>query len=213
VRRAANWVKVTVMGLQRLQALWLCRAIRGLWPDRNPLRRRTDRLEVYLLGGLLAAAVAGTPFAVRVATHDAYLSALHTRQEQLATVHQVAAVLTAPASAPNGYSVGSSVLAQASWTSANDVHHAGLVPVVPGSPRGTSVTVWTDPSGNLASPPLTVAEVNGQADAARAAAIIVIVVAYGTGAAATRQLLNRRRMAAWDEDWLVTARSWNHHQS
>jgi hypothetical protein len=201
------------MGLQRLQALWLCRAIRGLWPDRNPLRRRTDRLEVYLLGGLLVAATAGGPFAVRAATRDAYVTAQRARQEQLATVHQVPATLSVPASAPNGYAVGSSVLAQASWTSANGTRHSGLVPVIPGSPRGTSVSVWTDASGNLSSPPLTISEVTGQADAAEAATIIVIVVGYGAGAVAIRQLTNRRRMAAWDEDWLITAQSWNHHQS
>jgi hypothetical protein len=213
VRRAANWVKVTVMGLQRLQALWLCRAARGLWPDRNPLRRRTDRLEAYLLGGLLVAAVTGTPFAAQAASHDAYLVALSARQEQLATLHEVAAALTEPASSPGGYSLGSSVLAEASWTAAGGARHSGLVPVVPGSPRGTAVTVWIDGNGNLASPPLTLAEVVGQAGAARAGTIIALIVAYGAGAAATRQLLNRRRMAAWDEDWQVTARTWNHHQS
>jgi len=213
VRRAANWVKVTVMGLQRLQALWLSRAVRGLWPDRNPLRRRTDRLEVYLLGGLLVAAVAGTPFAAQAASHDAYVTALHARQAQLASLHEVAAALTVRAVQPGGYSLGTSVLTEASWTAASGGRHSGLVPVMPGSPRGTAVTVWIDGSGNLASPPLTLTEVVGQADAARAGTIIALVVTYGAGAAATRQLLNRRRMAAWDEDWLVTARVWNHHQS
>jgi hypothetical protein len=197
------------MGLQRLQALWLCRAVRGLWPDRNPLRRRTDRLEVYLLGGLLVAAVAGTPFAARAASHDAYDTALHARQEQLASLHAVAAVLAERATPPGGYSLGSSVLAEANWTAASGAHRSGLVPAVPGSPRGTAVTVWTDGSGNLTSPPLTLAEVVGQADAAEAGTIIAIVVAYGAGVTATRQLLNRRRMAAWEADWLATARTWN----
>src|ERR1700753_1798194 len=35
---------------------WLGRQVRGLRPDRNPLRRGTDRLETCLLAGLLAAA-------------------------------------------------------------------------------------------------------------------------------------------------------------
>jgi hypothetical protein len=201
------------MGLQRLQALWPCRVVRGLWPDRNPLRRRTDRLEVYLLGGLLAATAAGAPFAVRAAGHEAYLTSLHVRQQQLTTVHQVPAVLVKPANPPGGYSLDTSVLAEASWTSAGGIHHSGLVPVLPGSPPGYPVKVWTDRSGDLASPPLTIPEVAAQAEAARVGTAIALVVAYGAGAAATRQLLNRRRMAAWDADWVVTARTWNHHQS
>jgi hypothetical protein len=71
------------------------------------------------------------------------------------------------------------------------------------------VPVWTDPNGYLASPPLLMSEVTGDADAARAGAVAGVVVVCVAGAAATRQLVNRRRMAAWEADWLVTARTWN----
>ena len=48
-----------------------------------------------------------------------------------------------------------------------------------------------------------------QADAATVGVIVGAGVVYIVGAAAIRQLLNRRRMAAWDADWLATAPAWN----
>ena len=34
------------------------RAVRGLWPDRNPLRRTSDRIEAVIAGGLVVAFLA-----------------------------------------------------------------------------------------------------------------------------------------------------------
>ena len=75
--------------------------------------------------------------------------------------------------------------------------------------KGTPVAIWTDASGYLGSPPLAVSEVASQADAATTGVIVVAGVAYLASAAAVRQLLNRRRMAAWDADWAATAPAWN----
>lgn len=193
-----------------LQGRWLYRAVRGARPDRNPLRRGTDRLETYLLVGLFAATAAGAPFAAQAASHASYINALHVQQEQLATRHQVPAVLTQNAPA-TGYSLSGEVLAPASWTSVAGVHRSGNVPAEQGSPKGTAVTVWTDnANGSLDSPPLTDAEVASQADAAMVGTIAGVAIACLGGAAGIRRLLNRRRMAAWDADWLATAEAWNH---
>jgi hypothetical protein len=192
-----------------LQGRWLSRAVRGARPDRNPLRRGTDRLETYLLVGLFAAAAAGAPFAAQAASHASYTNALHVQQEQLATRHQVPAVLSQDAPA-TGYSLSGEVLTPATWTSVAGVHRSGEVPVEQGSPKGTAVTVWTDnANGALDSPPLTDAEVASQADAAMVGTIAGVAVVFLGGATATRQLFNRRRMAAWDADWLATAEAWN----
>src|ERR1700733_14482493 len=75
------------------QDLWLYRAVRGARPDGNPLRRRMDRLETCLLAGLFVAAAAGAPFAAQAAGRAWYADAAHTRQAQLATRHEVTAVL------------------------------------------------------------------------------------------------------------------------
>jgi hypothetical protein len=191
------------------QELWLFRAVRGARPDRNPLRRRTDHLETCLLAGLFVAAAAGAPFAAQAAGHDWYADATHARQAQLAVRHQVTAVLAQSASAIGEYTLSSQVPTLASWTSAGGTRRAGDVPAVAGSPTGTLVNVWTDANGYLVSPPLTVTQVADQADAARVTAVCGIIVGYMASTLAIRQLLNRRRMAAWDADWVATARVWN----
>jgi hypothetical protein len=191
------------------QGLWLYRAVRGLRPDRNPLRRGTDRVETCLLAGLFVAAAAGAPFAAHAASRASYANALRVQQEQTASRHEVGAVLTQAATTLSGYTLSVGVLTQATWTSAGGVRRSGEVPAEPGSPRGTVVMVWTDESGYLVSPPLAASQVAGQADATTVGTIAGIAVVYVAGAGAIRLVANRRRMAAWDADWLATARVWN----
>jgi hypothetical protein len=188
---------------------WLRRTVRGRRLDRNPLRRGTDRLETCLLAGLFVAVAAATPFAAQAAARASYASGLHARQEQLATRHEVRAVLTRGAVAAGGYLLATEVPASATWMSVGGTRRSGEVPAEAGSRAGTAVVVWTDGSGYLVSPPLEVAQVAGGADAALVGAVAGAAVAYLAVAAAIRHLLNRRRMAAWDADWLATARVWN----
>ena len=196
------------MGLDK-QGLWLVRTVRGLRPDRNPLRRGIDRLETCLLAGLFLAAAAGAPLAAQAASHASYANAQHEQQQQLATRHQVRATLALDAAPVSAYGLNTYVLTPATWTSVDGVHRSGTVPSEPGSLKGTAVTIWTYTDGYLASPPLTAAEVAGQADAAMTGAIAGVGIVCVAGAGAIRQVVNRRRMAAWDADWLATARTWN----
>ncbi len=193
---------------------WLYRTVRGLRPDRNPLRRRVDRVETYLLASLFLASAVGAPFAAQAASQAAYAGALHAQQEQLAARHQVSAVLTAPAGpSVSGYGLSANVPAKASWTSSTGVSVSGEVLAPPGSPKGAKVTVWADDAGNLVSPPLEDSQVTGQRDMAAVAAVSGIGVLFLAEAAVVRHVMYRRRMAAWDADWLVTERTWHRHQS
>jgi len=54
---------------------WLRRWLRGLWPGRNPLRRRCDRAEAVILAGLVSAFVIGAPLAAGRWAHDGAASA------------------------------------------------------------------------------------------------------------------------------------------
>ena len=184
--------------------------MRGLRPDRNPLRRTLDRVETYLLAGLLVATLAGAPFAAQAASHAAYAGALRTEQAQLATRHQTRAVLTQPAGDTDStYTLSTEVPVQATWTSATGVRQTGEILALAGSPKGTTVSIWTDAQGNPTTAPLLPSQVAGQADVAALAAIFAVAVLYLCATVVLRYSMYRRRMAAWDADWVVTAQAWN----
>lgn len=184
----------------------IARAVRGLWPDRNPLRRRIDRIEAVAAGGLAVAFLAGAPVAVVVAHHIAYtLGARAAYAEQ--SWRQVPAVLLTDAPA-SGYAAAAAV-APARWTAPGGRFHTGTISVPPGTRAGSTVTVWVDGSGDVTSaPPLRLSQVRTQAVlAAVLAALIYGQLLLGTGAAA-HWWLERRRRAAWATEWQVTEPQW-----
>jgi hypothetical protein len=192
------------------QGRLLGRLVRGLRPDRNPLRRTSDRVESYLLAGLLVAALAGAPFAAQAASHAAYAGALRAEQAQLADRHQVQAVLTQSAGNDNStYTLSTEVPVQAAWTSPAGERRTADILVLAGTPRGTAVTIWTDAQGNPSSPPLEPAQVAGQGDVAGLGAIVAVAALYLCATGIVRYVMYRRRMAAWEADWAVTAQAWN----
>jgi len=60
------------------------RVVRGLWPDRNPLRRRLDRVEGVVVGGLAVAFLAGAPLAAAAGGHLTYMYGARTAHTQQA---------------------------------------------------------------------------------------------------------------------------------
>jgi hypothetical protein len=222
-RSGRSMVRVTVMGFGRRVRQpgrksrtpgtgdqWVSRQVRGLRPDGNPLRRRIDRVETCLLGGLFVASAVTMPFAAHIASHAAYENALRTQLEQRVTRHQVEAVLTGTATGPvSGYTPNALVPTMATWKSATGAAKSGLVLADAGSTKGTKVAVWTDQQGDLTGPPLAAAQIASQADAATIGAVAgVVVMSIGAGGM-LHFVLYRRRLAAWEKDWLVTARAWN----
>lgn len=188
---------------------WPGRAYRGLRPDRNPLRRRMDRVEVFIFGGLLVAAATAAPLTAVGASHWAYTGALRAAQVEQATGRQVTAVLLgAPVTTIGGYSVTSMLPAPARWTAPGGAPLTGQILVPPGSSKGQAFTIWTDATGAVASPPMTRAQAADQGTFAAVMAIIVTLVTCITAAGITRALTNRRRLRAWTADWAVTAPMW-----
>ena len=189
---------------------WCVRALRGLRPDRNPLRRTSDRAQTYLLAGLFIVAAAGAPFVAQTASHAAYAAGLRAEKAQLGASYRVRAVLTEVAvSTVNVTGITTDVPVPARWTSVAGVQRGGLVMARTGSPRGSAVTIWTDADGDQTSPPLQPAEVTGQAQLATGGTFAGIGLLYLCAAVIIRRVLYRRRMAAWDAEWAITAPVWN----
>ena len=117
-----------------IRGMRAARAVRGLCPDRNSLRRTVDRVEAIVAGALVAVFLAGAPLAAVTAGHAVCSVGARTARAQQATWRQVPAVLlvTAPAAAYRQ----DQVIVPARWTAPDGTPHAGVVLAAPGTRAG-----------------------------------------------------------------------------
>lgn len=194
----------------RPRTYWLGRLLRGRRLDRNPLRRRSDRVETVVLGVLLAVFLAGAPFAAHAAGSWAYATSAREAQAQRASLRQVPATLLKPAPAWNAYANGGGVPeVDARWRAADGQVRTGEVFVPAGAAAGSVVLVWTNQAGQLVGPPLGPTQLASRAQLAAAAAAGCLAVALIAAGWLARRSLNRRRLAAWDADWLANGPRWS----
>jgi hypothetical protein len=183
------------------------RVVRGLWPDRNPLRRTLDRVEGVVVGGLAVAFLAGAPLATVAAWHVAYGYGARAAYAQQMAWHQVPAVLLATAST-SGYT-GYQPEVRARWTAPDGARRTGKVPAPPGAWAGSTVRVWVGAAGRLTGPPLLPSQVTGQAFLAAVLAPILFGEVLLVAGQLAHYLLGRRRLAAWDAEWRATGPQWS----
>jgi hypothetical protein len=177
------------------------RAVRGLWPDRNPLRRTIDRVEAAVVTGLAVAFLAGVPLTAAAAGHYAYGYASRTAAAQRAAWHQVPATLDTPA--PTSGS-GDQAIVPASWTAPDGERRTGMVPALASATAGGTVLVWVDQAGRLTLPPLQPSLVRGQAVLAAIFAGLVTAIIVVCAGLLAHVTLDRRRLAAWSSQWRAT---------
>src|SRR5262245_59729177 len=126
------------------QGRWLGRKARWIRPDRNPLRRKLDRVEAFIIGGLIVAAAAGAPVTAMPVSHWAHTAAARAAQQERESSFQTQAVLLAnPSETMSGYTMTATGSALARWTTPAGTSRDGVVPVPDGSARGTTVPIWT----------------------------------------------------------------------
>jgi hypothetical protein len=191
------------------QGRWLGRKARWIRPDRNPLRRKLDRVEAIIFGGLIVAAAAGAPVAAVTASHWAHTAAARAAQQERESSFQTRAVLLAnPSAMMSGYTMTATGSALARWATSAGTARDGVVPVPDGSAKGSTVQIWTTAAGDVTSPPLSPSQVASQGSFAATFAAVCTVLACLVAALATRLVTNRRRMAAWAADWALKAPLW-----
>ncbi|MFJ8789076.1 hypothetical protein [Streptomyces sp. NPDC102462] len=176
----------------------LCRVRAWRW-RRNPLRRRSDLVEAWLVLAawviaLLGSALAGVAAASTVGRDLA---------QQRAERHPVAAVVTQDAPAgPSAQTLdGGHVWAPVRWQSPDGSTHLARTEVPPGAPQGTRVTVWTDAHGKLTSKPLSGGDATFQS--AWTGVLVAVATAGGVAGCAqfARSRLEHRRMEQWAKEW------------
>ncbi|KDN80780.1 Rv1733c family protein [Kitasatospora cheerisanensis] len=175
---------------------------------KNPLRRGSDRIQWWLSALALLLAVAGLPAALAVGLAVDHDQARAARAEA-ASRHPVTARVAE--NVPVGAGTAT-VPATVTWTSADGTAHRGIARVVPGERAGAEVRIWLDAAGTVVRPPATTgqAAVTGWiAGLLTATALPLVGVLVRDGG---RVVLDRRRYARWDAEWLLVEPHWTRRQ-
>lgn len=182
---------------------------------RNPLARRSDRVE----GALLAIVVLGMLIALPVAAFlgaKTYHGQLALSEEQVSTRHLATATLVQDAPAPVPASDGAYLAAGntgsagvlAHWTGPGGVERFGAITADPGATAGTRVPVWLSAAGDPLPAPLTTGDAQTTGVLAGIFTWVVAALALSGVYWATRLILDRRRAARWDREWLHVGNRW-----
>lgn len=192
------------------RARWL----RERWPDHNPLRRTSDRVEAAIIVATLILFLAGAPLLALFAWHWADTAALRVQHRQQSSWHRVSAVLLADARpvVDIGYGQVAGSETPARWTAPDGTPQTGDVPA-PGTARaGAVVRIWVDESGAQTGPPLRTQQATGQAVLASVLAPFALGTVLLCAASLAVFILDRHRLAAWAADWRATGPRWNSHR-
>lgn len=190
------------------------RCARQLGLDRNPLRRRIDRIEAFVRLTVLVLLLAAVPVGVFLAGRTADHVFGHQAQVQQASDYQVTAVLTQDApmvGAVDPYSAVETAWATARWTAPNGTVHTGGALVTAGTRKGSKTRVWINAAGAITDPPAGHRDVMAEvAVTAMVSGTVLILLLFGTEAIVIHSL-NRRRFGAWDAEWRATGPIWTNH--
>jgi hypothetical protein len=188
----------------------LGRFARGWRPDRNPLRRTSDRVETAALAVLVIAFLAAAPFVAQASAGWARAAAQQAQIAQEASWHQVPAVVLKTDSRVQGGGgwAALQVQAQARWRAPDGKVVTGQIPVSPGTAVGATVRVWTTGDGQLSEPPMGDSQVAGTAGFASALSVTALAVLLVITGTLARWALDKRRMASWDAEWRATEPRW-----
>lgn len=190
----------------RPRSTWIGRLLRGLRFDRNPLRRGSDRVETAILGLLLAAFLAGAPFAAHAAGSWAHAASVHQVRVQQTQIHQVTATLLQDAPAWTVYTAPDTL---ARWRAPDGQVRTGELFAQGGAKAGNTMPVWVTRTGELTDPPLPPSEIAGRTDLAEEFAVAGLVGTLIVIWSLARRSLYRHRMAGWDADWLASGPRWS----
>ena len=186
-------------------ARWLGRWLRGRRIDRNPLRRGSDRAQTAVLGLLLAAFLAGAPFAGYAAGSWVHATSAREAQAQQAQVHEVQATLLEAAPVAGPYAFPD---VDVRWLASDGRVHTGRIYVREGVAAGGTVMAWINQAGQPAGPPLQHGQVVRRVQLAVGCAVGGLAITLIVVGWLIRCSLDRRRMAAWDAGWLAYGPRW-----
>lgn len=171
---------------------------------RNPLWRKTDRIQAAVTRTLIGLSIFGAPLVAVHAGESTYRAGVHAERvertdrwpdtaELLADAGDILTMEYAPA--------GLTVPALAAWTGPDGVRRTGYVQTPPGTTAGSTVTVWMDRTGAQVDAPRRHEQTASRTAASAALAVAGLLAVLLGIAVAVRHVLHRRRLADWEAEW------------
>ncbi|WP_159849629.1 Rv1733c family protein [Nocardia sp. CY41] len=182
------------------------RTCRRVGLDRNPLRRKEDRVQtgvavllalVFLIVvPVLAVTVGGRVYRVETAAVQAETARL--RQVDATVVETGKAPLYAPV-----------VPARVSWKDADGVAHTGDYQSTTVVEPGSTVPIWLNERGAIVEPP-SPSRPASKAVMLTAGAMLGVSVVFAGSYLLVRRGLDRRRLRRWESEWIAADLTWGH---
>ncbi|MGQ5635826.1 MULTISPECIES: Rv1733c family protein [unclassified Streptomyces] len=179
-----------------------------LWRWRsNPVRRRDDVLEAWLVLVMWVLVAAGGTAAGVVTAHAADQVFARQRADRVPVRAVLLDDVPRPATSGLGGDLGS---ARVRWTNSDGSTHSGTTLVPTGTKAGSAVRIWIDGRQRPSTQPTPPAEAAVEAALfGGSAALALSGVVFGAGSAG-RWWLDRRRIARWDREWTLVGPEWSH---
>jgi hypothetical protein len=173
-------------------------------PRRSELRRRSDRVETLARWVALVLLVVSVPFLLAMGSaraqdvRDGAAAVRANAAPVVATITQVVPRAASAGGVPSG-----AVDVTATWSGPDGTPHTVTGVELRGARVGDPWSAWLDGAGHQVRPPRT----DGQAavEGVVLAGWLLLVLGLGLLAvlAVLHRVLDRRRMADWDEDWAL----------
>lgn len=189
--------------------LWI-KLVRRLGCDGNPLRRRYDRIQAWLVPVAIIVFLALCPL-VSAVTGMWMRADNAAAQRAEASWHPVRAVLLQPVPGPEHTDHGGNTWttwAPATWK-AGGRQHTGDIPAASGTAAGTTVTAFLGPSGQVEVPALSARQLSARVTTATMMTLFVLAVVLAVLTGLGRRLLDKRRLAGWETAWLSVGPRWS----
>jgi hypothetical protein len=179
--------------------------------DRNPVRRRIDRVEAAMVAGLIAVFLISAPVLAAAAGHWTGSAGMREQRAEMAWRLVPATVQGSAQGSVQGQilsGLAGRVWMPARWTAPNGQARRGWIPVSLGDAVGGRAQVWVNPSGSLTGPPLRHSQLQAHVVMAEWLTALMLGLLLCLVGVAARVLLARRRVADWNRAWREVEPRW-----
>ncbi|GAA5092254.1 Rv1733c family protein [Nocardia iowensis] len=183
------------------------RTCRRVGLDRNPMRRREDRVQTLVAAALTLVFLIAVPVLVMSVGARVYHTETAAVQAETAKLQQVEATVTATGKAPLYAPI---MPAKVEWKDADGVIHTDDYQSTTVVEPGSTVTIWLNGAGRIVEPP-SPDQALSKAVLLTSGALLGVVLALVGCYFALRRALDRRRLRMWEMEWATVDLRWGSH--